>query len=128
MTSNLPSCSVNLERLDSFQDSPEKMATPEELPDIKVSIVDEASEETTSNEKSEDEIEKTEIEEESVKDQIETQSGPSPSRRGKRHRRGTSRRPVTQERPQVKKVEKEIVKTDGGEIEIEGKSIEKINL
>ena len=31
---------------------------------------------------------------------------------------------LTKERPQVKKVEKEMVKTDGGEIEIESKSIE----
>ena len=67
MSSNLPSCSINLQKLEILHESPEKMATPEELPDIKVSIVDEAAEETTSNEKSEDEIEKTEIEEESVK-------------------------------------------------------------
>merc|ERR1712002_1446819 len=94
----------------------------EELPDIKVSIVDEATEETTSNEKSEDEIDKTEIDEElveeSIKDEIEIPSNPAPSRRGKRRRRGTSRRPMTQERPQVKKVEKVMVKTDSGEIEM----------
>merc|ERR1719394_212057 len=104
MSSNLPSCSINLQKLEILHESPEKMATPEELPDIKVSIVDEAAEETTSNEKSEDEIEKTEIEEESVKDETEAQIEepeieapiPTPSRRGKRRRRGTSRRPVTE--------------------------------
>ena len=50
MSSNLPSCSINLQKLEILHESPEKMATPEELPDIKVSIVDEAAEETTSNE------------------------------------------------------------------------------
>ena len=73
MSSNLPSCRINLQKLDIIHESPEKMSK-EELPDIKVSIVDEATEETTSNEKSEDEIDKTEIDEELIEESIKVRN------------------------------------------------------
>merc|ERR1712021_312038 len=77
----------------------------------------ETIDETTSNEKSEDEVDKVEIDEDSVKDDVELPQNPTPSRRGGKRRRRGGRRPAAQERPTVKTIEKETVKTDDGEIE-----------
>merc|ERR1712008_550037 len=78
----------------------------------------ETIDETTSNEKSEDEVDKVEIDEDSVKDDVELPQNPTPSRRGGKRRRRGGRRPAAQERPTVKTIEKETVKTDDGEIEV----------
>jgi len=81
-------------------------------------LADEALDETTSNEKSEDELEKVEIEEEISKDETEVSQNPVPARRGGKKRRRGGRRPTGQDRPQAKKVDQEVAKTDEGEIEV----------